>query len=136
MSETADAKTKLKFKITPRDVRRATRKDPHNCAAALALKRLTHADDVKVGRTRTIIVRGSRSIRYQTPPALSFEAKTLDRGGKFEPGDFALNPVPPSQTVVAMRRYRTRNDKKRKRPFVKRRSTPNVRPHVGRLARG
>jgi hypothetical protein len=129
MTKTTNASRRIRFRITSRDVARAKPKDTHACAAALALKRALGADDVDVRITRTFVEKNGRVTRYETPPALRFEATTLDRGGKFEPGDYEIKPVPPSQSTraIAIRNKKKRTAKKRSHPYVVRRQTPNVR---------
>ena len=131
MTKTTNASRRVKFKITPRDIARAKRKDPHNCAVALALKRALGADDVEVRASRVFVEKKGRRIRYELPPAVRFEALTLDRGGKFEPGDYEIKPVPPSQTPKAMaetnRKQRLAVRNKPRMAIIHRRETPNVR---------
>ena len=128
MTKVTDASRRIKFKITTRDVVRGKPKNTRACAAALALKRTLHADAVDVRLTRTFVEKNGKTTRYQTPPALRFEAATFDRGGKFEAGDYEIRPIPPSQTAQgAARAKKKREITGRKRPFSTRRQTPNVR---------
>jgi len=130
MHKTTNAHRKIRFKIISRDVARGKPKDTHACAAALALKRALGADDVDVRVSRTFVTKNGRVTRYETPDALRFEAKAFDRGGKFEPGDYVIKPVAPSQTTRAVARTKLRREVlgKRKHPFARQRPTPNVRP--------
>ena len=129
--KTTNANRRVKFKITARDIARGKPKDTHRCAAALALKRVLGADDVDVRVTRTFVEKDGHVTRYETPEKLRFEAKTFDRGGKFEPGDYELKPVAPSQMPQAQSKTNKKNLKKRRaqprRQIAKRRPTPNVR---------
>jgi hypothetical protein len=125
--KTADGTKKISFHITAADIRRGRRKDPERCAAALALKRQLHADKVEVHISRTYVEVGGRRQRFGTPQALKEEIIAIDRGGAFEPGSYALKPIPKSQTTSALA-DRARERKKLKRPAGrKRRLTPNVR---------
>jgi hypothetical protein len=128
VSKTANASRRVKFEITPRDIARAKRKDPHHCAAALALKRALGADDVEVRASRVFVEKNGRRTRYEPSGALRFEALTLDRGGKFEPGEYEIKPVPPSQSPKAMaKKNRINRNRPKSRKIIHRRETPNIR---------
>lgn len=125
-SRTTDAVRGVKFNITSRDVRRAKAKDPENCAAALALKRRFGADRVEVHASRIYVEVGRRRLRFATPQALKVETVVLDRGGKFEPGEYKLGLVPRSQKTEAMRRRNQARRRSTGRPR-RRRAVPGVR---------
>lgn len=131
MTRTTNAKRSLRFDITPRDIKFARRKDPHNCAAARALKRQLGADDVSVHASRVIVEKAGKITKYKTPLSLRVETVALDRGGKFAPGPYELQPIPPSHTPAGLRRYRARKVKAAKPSKPRhRRATPNVRPRA------
>lgn len=130
MTKTMDANRKVKFRITRRDIDRAKRKDPFGCAAALALRRRLGADVVEVHATRTYVEIGGRRTRFKTPENLNRETIVLDRQGKFEAGDYVLQPIPPSQTIGALaarNKMKKRGGQKRSKTRAAPRPTPNVR---------
>jgi hypothetical protein len=93
-----NARKRLRVRITAKDVQTAKTRDPGACAAAKALIRTVPgcvAARVHLGRTYILTNKGNWS-RYKTPDALRSEIVALDRGGKFEPGDYELRPLPPS----------------------------------------
>lgn len=89
-----DANKPLQLKITTRDVNAARRKQNNLCAAARCLLRMEGVDEAIVNKTRTLIRKGSIWTRYVTPISLQMELVAFDRGGRFEPGEHFLLPVP------------------------------------------
>ena len=87
----------LPFRVTDDDAKRAVPKDPERCAAALGLLRVIPGVlSVRVQRSRTFVEFENRIERYETPEAIRTELVALDRGGKFQPDDYSLRPLPPS----------------------------------------
>jgi|SRR5215471_14381053 len=89
-----DAAQKATFSITAADIKKATVKDPHSCAAAVAARReFDKVVAVHVYRQRTYIEFPDRVMRYQTSQPMRVETIAFDRGGRFEPGDYQLLPL-------------------------------------------
>lgn len=93
-----NAKRRIKLTISPMDTKAGKKGDPKACAAARAILREIPncvAARVHVGRVYLLKNDGNWH-RYKTPDALRTEIVAMDRGGKFEPGDYELIPVAPS----------------------------------------
>lgn len=100
--DVADAKEPLPVKITKNDVRLGAMKSAKACAAAQALCRQNGFTEARVHAARTYVKRpDGKWLRYVTPPSLRAEIVAFDRGGTFEPGEYSLLPVQPSQTIGA-----------------------------------
>ena len=89
-----DATKPLQLTITQRDINASKRRAPEACAAAKCLLRMDGVDEAIVNKTRTFIRRGATWTRYMTPISLQMELVAFDRGGRFEPGEHFLLPVP------------------------------------------
>jgi hypothetical protein len=88
-----NAKNKVKITITPNDVKNGDTKDPAACAAARACMRDLHATEARVHIGRTYLKIDEKWHRFQTSKSLRTEIVAFDRGGKFEPGEYTLNPI-------------------------------------------
>ncbi len=108
-----DSDKELTIKILPRDVKAGAHKNATACAAAKALIREGLCQEAKVHINRTYLLEGDVWKRYETPPALRTEIVAFDRGGAFEPGEYKLRPIPPSDKAGA-RPARAINNSKRK----------------------
>lgn len=107
-----NARKRLKVIISAKDVQGGKNKDPGACAAAKALVRSVPgcvAARVHLSRAYILSNKGNWQ-RYKTPDALRSEIVAFDRGGKFEPGEFELRPLPPS-ALVPKRKVEYRPDR-------------------------
>jgi hypothetical protein len=89
---------RVKLHISPLDTKIAAKKDHKACAAALAALREVPncvAARVHLGRAYLLKKDGNWH-RYKVPEALRTEIVSFDRGGGFEPGDYELMPMSPS----------------------------------------
>jgi hypothetical protein len=91
-----DAKTRLPFQVTNQDIKLAGLKKPESCAIALACKRLKNYGDVRIHMHYAYILKGDHWLRYRIPQSVIREIVAFDRGGSFEPGEYALLPPAPS----------------------------------------
>jgi hypothetical protein len=119
-----DAKAPLTVEVTREDIKGASTKKPEACAVARAIVRETGAEAARVHLSRTYVKRNGSWRRYYTPNDVRSEVVAFDRGGKFEPGAYALMPMPPSARLAAKAAYRKRGPQRTKRTP---RATPNVR---------
>lgn len=88
----------LKLHITTTDCKKGRTKDPGACAAALALIRTVEGcSKARVHIGRTYLQVGKKWLKFRTPGALRSEIVAFDRGGVFEPGDYTLMPLAPSE---------------------------------------
>lgn len=113
-----DSKAVVTLEISPKDVKDGATKDPTCCAAALACMRQLHAKAAKVHIGRVYVELADKWLRFQTPKALRSEIVAFDRGGTFEPGEYVLRPLPPSDRASGRRQGAP--DKPRKGPKTKR----------------
>ncbi len=91
-----DANGHLILEILPKDIKRATLKNPGSCATARACRRQVHRES-RVHLTRMYIKKNGGDIwyRYFVPNALRAEIIAFDRGGTFLPGRYILMPPNP-----------------------------------------
>lgn len=87
----------LRLIITDEDCRKGNSKVPSSCAAALAAKRLPQVTEARIHIARVLLkVANKYWLRGRTPGALRTEIVSFDRGGKFEPGEYMVKPLSPS----------------------------------------
>lgn len=98
-----DADEDIIFEVTKRDVENSKKKDPANCAAAKAGKRILKTD-VKVFLSRMYIKENKHWIRYLTPPSVSREIISFDRGSEFSPGEYVFKAASSQQRLGVSRR--------------------------------
>jgi hypothetical protein len=123
-----DAKSSITLHIAKQDCVGANPKRPESCAAARNIKRDLKAIDCRVHLSRVYIRQNKGNWqRYATPANLRAEIIAFDRGGAFEPGDYILSPLQPTQ------RKRNRSTKPiRKRVPQRGNRTANVRTGAAR----
>jgi len=119
-----DGKRTIELLVTERDVKRATVKDPTNCAAAVACKRALGASEARVHVGRTYLRFNGHWERYLTSHPLRSEIIAFDRGGKFEAGTYKLVKMQPSRKYDKHRGGKAGNGKKRRKYHV----LTNIRP--------
>ena len=90
-----DADHDLEIEIKKGDISNARRKDPANCAAANAAKRILKTD-VEVHISKIYVKKNKKWVRYETPARMSREIVSFDRANIFEPGDYTFKA--PSKT--------------------------------------
>jgi len=132
-----DATRKARIHITKQDVTTGNTKNPSGCAAALAAKRdIPECVSARVHIGRVYIETPKRWIRFQTPEALRTEIIAFDKGGSFQPGEYYLDAVSPSN-----RRTGSETNRNKKKPnrlkaprkairvaMVKRHNVTGIRP--------
>lgn len=107
-----DAKRPLPLEITTADITHSNPMDPAGCAAAVAVMRQEGVRAALIHLTKAYIRRdlGGKPKyweRYEAPRRLRTEVVAFDRGGSFEPDEFELRPICPSQTIETRKaRYR------------------------------
>lgn len=113
-----DAKRSITLHITEGDIRKGKVKKPNACAAALACKRQLHCTEARVHIGRTYVRFNGKWHRYLTSKDLRTEIVAFDRGGTFEPGNYALLKMQPSRKYDTGRGQKTGKGKKRGRHHV------------------
>lgn len=101
-----DATEPRKLRITTRDCSLATFKTAEACAAARAVCRWKGVKEARVHLSRVYIRIGNVWYRYGTSRPLRSEIIAADRGGKFQPGDYWLEGIKPSQRGPQKKRSR------------------------------
>lgn len=100
------AKRKVTLHISAADVRKGNTKDPGACAAALAaMREIPNCVAARVHLGRVYLLQKDKWLKFKTPEALRGEIIAFDRGGKFEPGDYDLRPMSPSDDPKVRREY-------------------------------
>lgn len=92
-----DGRSVITLTINANDVKRGTIKDPTECAAALACKRLLGSSEARVHVGRTYLRFNNHWERYMTSKSLRTEIVAFDRGGKFHPGEYTLLKMTPTK---------------------------------------
>ena len=88
----------LKLVISDDDCKRGSTKNPSSCAAALAACRLPKVTEARVHIGRVFLnISNKYWLRGKTPGALRTEIVSFDRGAKFEPGEYTIRPIAPSE---------------------------------------
>ena len=116
---------KIKLVITKADCIKGKSKAPNACAAAVACTRQLPGcieARVHVGRVYIKVREGRKEfwLRGKTPGGLRTEIATFDRGGRFEPGTYDINPLCPTDRANGRRQGHT--------PKVARSNGDNPRP--------
>lgn len=135
-----DAKKRLNISITDEDVKKGARRDQAACAAARSIERcVPGAKGARVCIGRTYVDMGDHWLMFNTPQCLKHEIVAHDRDGKFEPGEYYLQPITPSERE--RRGQRMGSNKPGARDKGSRDRTPKkarMKPHIvhGIRARG
>jgi len=103
-----DAKEALMLVVKPIDVASASKKDPTCCGFAQACKRTKKADAAWFFRSTAWLQKGKKLLRYLLPESMTREIISFDRNHTMEPGTYRLAPPPPSQTLGAIRKEKTK----------------------------
>lgn len=118
------AKRRLTLHISAADVRKGNTKDPGACAAALAaIREVPNCVAARVHLGRVYLLQKDKWLKFKTPDALRSEIIAFDRGGKFQPGEYDLRPLSPSDLVK----------KKKKTEYVSNRE--GSRTDIGKMPR-
>lgn len=126
-----DSKKKVVLTVTPLDVKKGRVKSPDACAVAIACVRQLGCKQAVVHATRTYLRIDMKWTRYFSPAAIKNELIAFDRGGKFEPGKYTLEPIPQSQREGEYAKRGYEANKSRRRISRKNHMTPNIRSHQG-----
>lgn len=95
-----NASRSVSLHISPMDTKKGNVKNPGACAAALAAMREIPnctAARVHLGRAYVYNEKKQHWVRFKTPESLRSEIIAFDRGGSFQPGEYKLRPLPPSE---------------------------------------
>jgi hypothetical protein len=124
-----DATEDLELRILPKDVKASKKKDPENCAAAVACKRTYHRD-VKVFMSRMYVKdsKHKRWIRYIVPEAVAREIVAFDRGSEFMADNYLFKAPSENSRLGHYHSGKTKNRPPSSRRRAPMHFTTNVRP--------
>jgi hypothetical protein len=97
-----NAKRRVTLHISAHDAKTGASKAPTACAAAKAAVRgVPNCIEARIhiGRAYLLDKTEDKWMRYKTSDALRSEIIAFDRGGKFEPGEYDLIPLAPSDII-------------------------------------
>lgn len=116
--EIKDAKTDWPFSINSADIKAAIAQDNACCAGANGAMRDTTVDKVRIGLSISYLKFKKNNFwyRYKTPLSLYIEIIALDKGGKFQAGDYYLAKVPNNE-IKRRGRAHTKREPKHPRPY-------------------
>lgn len=123
-----DATSDLEIEIKKGDISTARKKDPANCAAANAAKRILKTE-VEVHISRIYVKKNKKWVRYKTPERISREITSFDRGSIFEPGDYTFKAPNPS-CRLGVRQSSSDSKSLSTARKIPRRATMNIREHA------
>jgi hypothetical protein len=113
-----DAVKPVTIHITAKQAVIGSKKDPGECAAALAAKHdVPQCTEARIHISTSYLKVRDTWYRYRTPAALRTEIVGFDRGAPFTPGAYQLNPIQPSHRATGERqggRTRLRPDRSAK----------------------
>ncbi len=115
-----DPRSPIVITVTPRDAKNGQNKNPSGCAAALACVRdVPGCTQARVHLGRTYLRLEDKWLRFKTPRPLRTEIVSFDRGAIFQPGEFRLEPLAPSDRAKGKRQGGADKPKKK---FAKKRT--------------
>lgn len=128
-----NGKRKIALHISAADVKNGKNKAPGACAAAMALMReVPNCIKARVHLGRTYILKDDDQwYRYKTPEALQREIVAFDKGGKFEPGEYELRPMSPSE-MIPIKKKVAGSETNRRGP----KGAPNKQPRKFHVTKG
>ena len=85
--------------VTAGDCKNARKMEGDACAMARAVVRQEKADGALIGMAYSYIIKGDKATRYQTSHAIGREITSFDRHEDFQPGEYRLSAVSPSQRL-------------------------------------
>ena len=94
-----DATKPVSVSVNKKDCKIATKRNPSECALAIAAKRELKVDGVIIGIGTTYLIKNNKAIRFGTPESVRREIVSFDRHQDFNPGEYYLVPKPPSNRL-------------------------------------
>lgn len=120
-----DAAQDVSVTVTQADVKNSKKKNPSECAAALAGLRKFHMP-VKVFLSRMYVKDKNKWVRFITPNTISREIISFDRASAFEPGEYTFK-APTESAKLGAYQYRKREHHAGTKSKKKNHVTTNVR---------
>jgi len=95
-----ESKSPVLITVLEKDINKATKKDPNNCALAEACKRSLSVDGAIIGLTYSWLIKGAKAIRFKTSESVAREITSFDRHHDFAEGkNYRLGPISPSSRL-------------------------------------
>lgn len=95
-----DATESVILRVTARDIRGASIKEPNQCAIARACRRVLHVKEARIHLSRMYLRTNDHNwVRYAVPKSARAEMIAFDRGGNIEPAEFKFDRVKPSDRL-------------------------------------
>lgn len=99
VTSVVDSNKSVSVSVSNNDNVSGKKKAATMCAMAKAVCREFKADGAIIGMSYSYIIKDNKAIRYTTPNTVSREITGFDRGHTFEPGEYQLSPISPSQRM-------------------------------------
>jgi hypothetical protein len=102
-----DATKHVRVDVISDDCVKGTKKAPNKCAMARAFQRKNYNGAI-ISKAVSYLIKGTKAIRYRTPPSVAREIVSFDRHQDFQPGRYSLSPPPVVHPTENKRVYRKR----------------------------
>jgi len=100
VEEVFDAKKAVVISVSEMDSRKATKKDPGNCALARACIRQHIVDGAIIGIGNSYLIKGKKAFRYKTSASVGREITSFDRHHDFAAGtNYLLSKISKCQRL-------------------------------------
>lgn len=103
VTSVVDSKRAVTVEVTQKDCLSRAVKNHKECALAVACNKI--ADGAIICVKTAYLIRGTKATRYTLPASVSREITAFDRNAPFEPGEYHLARVAPSQEQGTKRKY-------------------------------
>ncbi len=98
VEQIVNATKPIRISVTAKDSAKASKKDPNNCALAVACKRQKLAEAVIIGIGVSYLISGDTATRYRTSHGVGREITSFDRHHDFAAGeDYLLASIKPQR---------------------------------------
>lgn len=121
VNKVRDAKEGILISVTAADSKGALKKDPANCALAVACRRQGIADGAIINIGFSYLIKGDVATRYKTSHTVGREITSFDRHQDFAEGrDYRLSKIGPSAALGRSNKWRDYKEKglTKQRPSV------------------
>lgn len=106
VNKVKDAKEGVLITVTSQDSRTARKKDPANCALAVACRRQGIADGAIINIGFSYLIKGDVATRYKTSGTVGREITSFDRHQDFAAGrNYRLSRICPSAALNRKSKY-------------------------------
>ena len=99
VTSVVDADGSVEVHVGKKDCDTAEPLNSRECALARAAKREFKVDAAVIGISTSYLIKGTKAIRFNTPPSVAREIVSFDRHSDFQPGTYKLHPKPPTMRL-------------------------------------